>query len=197
MRPTYLLLPSPAPHFKMLKAKLYSFYMYVCLKCFRAFPSVVRQMPGYITQRLGTARTLPNQWIVLFYVMFVCICVLYYCHRVATQLQLNISYHIISHHISYYIISYHISYHYIISYNITSHHIISYHIISYHISYIKYHIILYNITLYHIISYHITSHHIYYIISHHILIFMIIGSKRDDSMSECTDNRYLMNLICL
>jgi len=33
---------------------------------------------------------------VLFYVLFVCICVLYYCHRVATQLQLtNISYHIL------------------------------------------------------------------------------------------------------
>jgi len=31
---------------------------------------------------------------VLFYVLFVCICVLNYCHRVATQLQLNISYHI-------------------------------------------------------------------------------------------------------
>jgi len=33
--------------------------------------------------------------IVLFYVLFVCKCVLYYCHKVATQLQLNISYHII------------------------------------------------------------------------------------------------------
>ena len=32
--------------------------------------------------------------IVLFFVLFVCKCVLYYCHRVATQLQLNISYHI-------------------------------------------------------------------------------------------------------
>jgi len=32
---------------------------------------------------------------VSFSVLFVCICVLYYCHRVATQLQLNISYHII------------------------------------------------------------------------------------------------------
>ena len=31
--------------------------------------------------------------IVLFYVLFVCKCVLYYCHRVATKLQLtNISY---------------------------------------------------------------------------------------------------------
>jgi len=34
--------------------------------------------------------------IVLFYVLFMCKCVLYYCHRVSTQLQLNISYHKIS-----------------------------------------------------------------------------------------------------
>jgi len=33
--------------------------------------------------------------IVFFYVLFVCKCVLYYCHRVVTQLQLNISHHII------------------------------------------------------------------------------------------------------
>jgi hypothetical protein len=33
---------------------------------------------------------------VSFSVLFVCICVLNYYHRVATQLQLNISYHIIS-----------------------------------------------------------------------------------------------------
>jgi len=35
---------------------------------------------------------------VSFCVLFVCKCVLYYCHRVTTQLQLiNISYHIITH----------------------------------------------------------------------------------------------------
>jgi hypothetical protein len=81
------------------------------LRFFRAFSSAVRQMPVYTSQRRGTVRSLPNQWIVLFYVLFVstvfsvlfvCICVLYYCHRVATQLQLTnisyiISYHIISH----------------------------------------------------------------------------------------------------
>jgi hypothetical protein len=33
---------------------------------------------------------------VMFTVLFVCICVLNYCRRVATQLQLNISYHTLS-----------------------------------------------------------------------------------------------------
>ena len=37
---------------------------------------------------------------VTFSVLFVCICVLNYCHRVATQLQLNILYYIISTNLS-------------------------------------------------------------------------------------------------
>jgi hypothetical protein len=68
-------------------------------------------------------------------VLFVCICVLNYCHRVATQLQLNTSYHISFHITSYHNISHHIS-HCIISCHITSY--ISHHITSH---YIIYHII--------------------------------------------------------
>ena len=58
---------------------------------FRAFSSVVRQMPGYNSQRRGTARTLPKL-IARFCLLFMCKCVLYYCHRVSTKLPLtNIS----------------------------------------------------------------------------------------------------------
>jgi hypothetical protein len=79
------------------------------LRFFRAFFSVVKQMPGYNSPSRGTARILPkflycsqNFCVVLcivcfvsFCVLFVCKCVLYYCHRVATQLQLtNMSNHI-------------------------------------------------------------------------------------------------------
>jgi hypothetical protein len=73
-------------------------------------------MSGWCPQRRGTARTLPNFCVALcifvlfceffcvvlcnvcfvtFPVLFVCICVLNNCQRVATKLQLNISYHII------------------------------------------------------------------------------------------------------
>jgi hypothetical protein len=72
----------------------------------RAFSSVVRQMPGWIPQRRGTARTVSNFFVALCifcfvlcicfvtFPVFVCICGLNNCHRVFTQLQLNISYHI-------------------------------------------------------------------------------------------------------
>jgi heme/copper-type cytochrome/quinol oxidase subunit 2 len=78
---------------------------FVRIRVFRAFSSAVRQMPGQNPQRPGTAPTLPNFFFfffiicfVSFFVFFLCICVLYYCHQVATQLQLNISYHIITAH---------------------------------------------------------------------------------------------------
>jgi hypothetical protein len=58
------------------------------LRFFRAFSSVVRQMPGYNSQRRGTAHILP-QMFVLFYVLFVlcrsvyCLCVNTYCTTVS------------------------------------------------------------------------------------------------------------------
>jgi len=43
---------------------------------------------------------------VSFSVLFVCICVLYYCHRVATQLQLNIPFHINYNHVEHQLLTY-------------------------------------------------------------------------------------------
>ena len=113
------------------------------LRFFRAFPSVVRQMPGYTSQRRGTVRTVPKLVVicvvlllfVLFYVLFVCKCVLYYCHRVLTQLQLRNISHITSHHITpRHATPRHASPRHATSRHVTSRHVTSRHIISlYHI----------------------------------------------------------------
>jgi hypothetical protein len=67
------------------------------LRFFCVLSSVVRQVPGYKSQRRGTARTLPKTFCVVlstvcfvsFRVPFVCKCVLYYSHWVANQLRFN------------------------------------------------------------------------------------------------------------
>jgi hypothetical protein len=62
------------------------------LRFSRAFSSVVSQIPGYNSQRRGTARTSQIFLFIVMYVafsvfcvLFVCKCVLYYCHRVSTK----------------------------------------------------------------------------------------------------------------
>jgi hypothetical protein len=69
---------------------------------FRAFSSAIREIPGYSSQRQGMARTLPKL-IELFYsyVLLMCKCTVYCCHRVSTQLQLtNISISVSNYHIA-------------------------------------------------------------------------------------------------
>ena len=66
---------------------------------FRAFSSVVRQIPGFDPQRRGTATAFPKINCVVM--CTVCDCAHYRCHRVSTQLHLtNISicmYKLLSH----------------------------------------------------------------------------------------------------
>ena len=107
------------------------------LRFSRVFPSVVWQIPGYKSQRralpalypLGyifyavssslilvwplwvqIPESLPTKVVNCVVLCIVCVCVLYYCHRVSIQLQLNISYHI-SYHITSYIIYITYTYH--------------------------------------------------------------------------------------
>ena len=150
-----------------------------CKACARVQPHKDGARPALFQNFFVVLRIL---CFVSFSVLFVCKCVLYYCHRVATKLQLtntsyHISYRIMSCHISYRIsyISYHIIYHVIyhiicrVIYHIMSYHI-SYHIISYIIAcHIIYH------TIYHVILYiyHIMSCHISHIIYHVIYIYII------------------------
>jgi len=97
---------------------VFLFYVYIWLHWLRVFPCFFLSCKANSRvknpQRRGTAPTLPNCCVVpclllfcsmyfcvvlcivcfvSFSVLFVCICVLYCCHRMATQLQLNISYH--------------------------------------------------------------------------------------------------------
>jgi hypothetical protein len=69
----------------------------VWAEVFRAFSSVVRQMPGYNSQRLGTASTLPN----LLFVFFVCYscCVFVNCNWVDTRWQCTFGWHPVAVHI--------------------------------------------------------------------------------------------------
>jgi hypothetical protein len=63
---------------------VFSLYVYgwlLWLRFFPAFSSVVRQMPGYTSQRRGTVRTLPNFCVVLciFVLFYVFLCCSMYC----------------------------------------------------------------------------------------------------------------------
>jgi len=100
--------------FLLLCLYSYCMFMYLHRASWHSSATLTEVSPCSFLSRMGNARVKPakmghgphsSKIFVLFYVLFVlchsvyyfmCKWVLYYCHRVATQLQLtNISYHII------------------------------------------------------------------------------------------------------
>jgi len=93
--------------FTVMSIYSYCMFMYLHRASWRSSATLTEVFPCFLLSCKANARVKPaktghgqhsSQIFVSFCVLSVCKCVLYYCHRVATQLQLtNISYHIISH----------------------------------------------------------------------------------------------------
>ena len=126
---------------------------------------------------------------VLFYVLFVCKCVLPPGDNPTAVNKYHISYIILYHILSYRVVSYHISYH------IISYHILPYRIVSYIISYLIYHIVSYHFTSYRIIPYHIYHIVSYHIISHRIVSYHINKKIRIITLSLDKQASYILPVI--
>jgi hypothetical protein len=79
----------------------YNFVNYVLLYFYVfSFLCLYISIVKFIYLQCNVHSVLCIMFIVLYYVLFVFKCVLYYCHRVATQLQITIiSFHVIPYHI--------------------------------------------------------------------------------------------------